>query len=283
MREEANMVERLYKKGLVVGIIVLFIGLAVIPSINANYSRIPIKSKFVETSVRIHGARSITPFTLRLTERESKEVDIIFDNLRISLDSAETGEEIDEIFDNAVESLHKLGMFPKMTIKEAKQLVNCRSVKSPLGNLGTRGENFNCKIAGETTHTYMCDLGNEFLNDILERIRNPKLFFLIWRPFNLPYYLGKIGYIAFSRYEYGFGPYDYYDRAFGWVFTNGSNGVVTWRGHIRGDLFIRVVWADIDIVEIFMGVKDFNGLFIDKYDKPPCYLGNAEHVNLVYT
>jgi len=78
----------------------LFIGLAVIPSINANDSRIPVKSKFVETNIRIHRDRGITPFTLRLTESESKEIDVIFDNLKVRLDSAESDKEIDEIYDN---------------------------------------------------------------------------------------------------------------------------------------------------------------------------------------
>ena len=68
------------KKILVIGIIISFISVSVAPNINANISSSPVKSNLVETSVRIHRARGITPFTLKLTEKESDEIDRIFDN-----------------------------------------------------------------------------------------------------------------------------------------------------------------------------------------------------------
>jgi hypothetical protein len=160
------------KKLLVVGIIILFISVSVAPNINANIDRTTVKSKLVETAIRIHRTRSITPYTLKLTEKESDEIDVIFDNLKIRLDTAVKGEEIDAIYDNAVESLYELGMFPRMTLKEAKQLVNSNSVKSSSGNVGTGDENFNCKIVSRTTETTMFELDNPFWNKWLEFIRD---------------------------------------------------------------------------------------------------------------
>ena len=163
------MKKELLSKTLVVGIIVLFLAVSFAPSINANIGRFLVKSKLVETSVRIHNSRGITPFTLRLTEKESDEIGRIFDNLKVRLDTAVTGEEIDEIYDDAVESLHELGMFPRMTIKEAKQLINCKSVKSQSGYL-EGDENFNCRVIGWTTNTVMFDLGRLLWDIILEEI-----------------------------------------------------------------------------------------------------------------
>ena len=264
------------KKTIVIGIIVLFIGLAVAPTINANVSRTPVKSKLVETSVRIHNSRGITPYTLKLTEKESDEVDRIFDNLKVSLDSAETDEEIDAIYDDAVESLYELGMFPRMTIGEAKQLVNGNSKKTQSGNIGTRGGNSDCKIAGQTTHTYMHDLNRIFLWFILGFVR----FGGRW-DYNYRYYNGKIGGISFGEFHDG---YPIWNPSEGWVHTNGTNGVIKWEGEFYGARGERQLYGMIYeyLIWGFMGVAGFNGLWIDKRNQPPCYLGNADHVNLRY-
>ena len=150
------------KKLFVVGIIILFISVSIAPSINANVGRISDNSKLVETSIRIHRARSITPYALKLTEKESAQVDRIFDNLKVRLDSAKTGEEIDAIYDDAVESLYELGMFPRMTIEEAEQLVNGDSKRTQSGKVGSRGENFNCQVSGTVSECFIYGVGDCF-------------------------------------------------------------------------------------------------------------------------
>jgi hypothetical protein len=183
-REEEYMVERRYKKGLVVGIIILFLAVSIVPSINANIDRLPVKNKLVETMVRIHNSRGIIPFTLKISEKQSDEIDRIFDNLKISLDTAVTDDEIDEIYDDAVVSLYELGLFSRMTLKEAKQLVNGKSknqrVAESSSNLGNVDENFNCRVIGWTTNTVMFDLGRLLWNIILEEI----IRFLFHREYN---------------------------------------------------------------------------------------------------
>ena len=34
-------------------------------------------------------------------------------------------------------------------------------------------------------------------------------------------------------------------------------------------------------LKVYMGVKNFEGIFVDKYGESPCYLGNAEHVKII--
>jgi hypothetical protein len=270
------MVERRYKKGLVVGIIILFLAVSIVPSINANIDRLPVKNKLVETMVRIHNSRGIIPFTLKISEKQSDEIDRIFDNLKISLDSAKTGEEIDAIYDDAVESLYKLGMFPKMTLKEAKQLVKGKS-KNQSGNIGTAEENYDCSISGQTTHTYTYKLTNrDFLDFILRLLR------MYGFADNYQFYLGKMNGIGFGEFWNGYG--EWYPSK-GWVHTDGTNGVIKWEGEFygakgakpfRGFVYEYQEW-------IYIGVENFEGLFIDRwFQKPPCYLGNSEHVRLTY-
>jgi hypothetical protein len=265
------------KKLLIVVIIVLFISVSIAPSINANVGRIPDNGKLVETSIRIHRARSITPYTLKLSEKESDEVDRIFDNLKVRLDTAVTGEEIDEIYDDAVESLYELGLFPRMTLKEAKQLVKGKS-KSQSGNFGNKGENFNCSIAGQTTEAFMFDLANSLNNRILKFIRSFLGMFFIYG-YNFRFYEGEIGTISFGSFE---SYYNVYYPSKGWVHTDGSNGVVKWEGEFYGRLEPRYFHGfsyDIQTF-VFTGVTNFNGLWINRWFRPPCYLGNAEHVRI---
>ena len=72
------MKKTFYKKGIVCAVIVLFIAVAFTTSINANVGRLPVKVKLVETAVRIHRARGVTPYTVKLTEPQSNELDRLF-------------------------------------------------------------------------------------------------------------------------------------------------------------------------------------------------------------
>jgi len=277
-----------YKKGLVVGIIILFIAVSFAPSINANIDRIPIKNKFVETSIRIHRARSITPYTLKLTEKESDEVDRIFDNLKVSLDSAETLEETDEIFNDAVESLYELGLFPNyMTLRESQQLVTGESlnpiIESSLVTHGTGEENFNCRIAGKVTECFMFDLGKLFIGGILFNLillLGRGIFPHLWTGFNFPLFVGRIGQISFGTIVWMM---NWWFPSNGWIWTNGSNGEIKWEGWFFGNIDEITINKDID-KEAYVGVNEFKGIWIDRIDyfEPPCFLGNAEQVKISY-
>jgi hypothetical protein len=280
------MVESMFKKGLVVGIIVLFIGLAFVPSINANINRTPLKNKLVETAVRIYNSRGITPYKLKLTEKESDEIDRIFDALKVSLDSAETGEEIDEIYDEAVESLYELGLFPKMTLKEAKQLVDGKGVKNSIGNLGMRGGNSNCRISGTADVCYMFNVGRLFMGGILFALI---LFYYRMKDgylWNFPNFNGRIGTLSVGSYDVD---YDEYSPSYGWVHTNGTNGVIKWEGAFYGDIdYTEIVWEYPHgltfTTGLYKGVHEFNGIWTQNSKWGPSnFIGNAEHVKLSYT
>jgi len=245
-------------------------------------SRTSVESKSVETAVRIHRSTGITPYTLKFTEKESNEVDRIFDDLKASLDSAVTDDEIDEIYDNSIESLYELGIFPRMTIDEAKQLIEGKS-KSQSGNIGNADENFDCRVIGWTTKTFMFDLARPLMDFLLEFGR----IGMCWYEKNLMYYKGKMGYISFSNNWWDFWE-DYYHHSHGWVWTNGTNGVVKWEGKLYGNITSRIIWGgggfDRLNVELYMGVKDFTGIFFDSpFEDHVYFVGNAAHVKISYS
>jgi hypothetical protein len=77
-----------------------------------------------------------------------------------------------------------------------------------------------------------------------------------------------------------------YHPSVGWVWTNGSNGVVKWNGTLYGDLGSVKVWEDGWLREtyyVYKGVIDFEGLWIDsRFYNHEYFIGNAEHVKISY-
>ncbi len=105
-------------KYLAVAIILLFIGFAVAPSINANIS----KGALVEFTTEICGLKGGKQ-TVKLTQEEADEVERLFDSIREQLDATETREEAEEIFKEAVVELDKYGLLGGLSVKQAQRLV----------------------------------------------------------------------------------------------------------------------------------------------------------------
>ena len=158
---------------------------------------------------------------------------------------------------------------------------NQRVMKSS-SNIGTGDENFDCRIAGETTDTYIHGLRRPFWQFI--RLNIGAFFYLFGIPYNLPYYNGLMDYISFGHCYYD-GQNKNYIPSKGWVHTNGLNGVVKWEGELYGDIIMENWWISYSYKTwkvIYRGVRTFTGLFIDKLGKSPCYLGHANHVKISY-
>jgi hypothetical protein len=99
--------------------------------------------------------------------------------------------------------------------------------------------------------------------------------------YNFRHKIGIVESISFGEVWDG---YPIWNPSKGWVHTNGSNGVIKWGGEFygangaeqfAGEIYEYLTW-------VFMGVKNFIGLWIDSLLLPPCYLGYAEHVNIRY-
>jgi len=111
----------LIKKGLVVTVILLFIGLAFAPSINANVSKTSIDSELVEITTEICGLNG-GKHTVSLSKEDADEVDRLFDSIKEKLDKVETREESEEIFKEAVVELDKYGLLGGLSVKQAQRI-----------------------------------------------------------------------------------------------------------------------------------------------------------------
>ena len=105
------------RKGLAVAVILLFIGVAFTPSINANV----VKDDLVEFDVEVHGLGKKN--TVKLTQQETDEVEQLLDDIRKTLDNAETKEEAIEILNDAVVELDKYDLLGGLSVNQAQSLI----------------------------------------------------------------------------------------------------------------------------------------------------------------
>jgi hypothetical protein len=116
------MDKRMLKKEMVVAVILLFIGLAFTPSINANISKASIDNELVEFTTEVCGLKA-GKHNVQLTREEAEEVENLIDDIKIRLDGVETREETVEIFNEAVVELDKYGLLGGLNVKQAQKLI----------------------------------------------------------------------------------------------------------------------------------------------------------------
>jgi len=148
------------KKLLVVGVIVLFLGVAIAPSINANVSKASIDSELVEITTEVCGINGVTPNTVSLSKEDAEEVEKLIDDIERRLDNVETREETVEIFNEAVVELDKYGLLGGLSVKQAQRLVTGGYNNLRIGEFFEKANidsnikgNFFCLLAGNTDST----------------------------------------------------------------------------------------------------------------------------------
>lgn len=149
------------RQGLAIAVILLFIGIALAPSINANVNT---DDELVEITTEIYGMDGIKPHTVKLTKQEAQELERLFGDIKARLDKSETQEETIAIFNDTVVELDKYELLGDLNIEEAQKLVNGRfyniQIRELLDKMSRKyqktfdeNENFLCSISGETTYT----------------------------------------------------------------------------------------------------------------------------------
>lgn len=117
------MNDKMLRKYLAVVVILLFIGLAVAPSINANISKESVVNDSVEYSVEVYGMSGVKSMTISLTKEEAVQVEKLFDDIESRLNNAKDYNEIIGIYNEAIIELDDYGMLGDLTVKQAQKLV----------------------------------------------------------------------------------------------------------------------------------------------------------------
>jgi len=136
-------------------VILLFIGLAFAPSINANVG----KEELVEFTTEVCGLNGGKQ-TVKLTQQQADEVKELFDSINMRLNATKSKGEAEEIFKDAVVQLDKYGLLGGLSVKQAQKLViggyqNPRVIdfidklkQSSIGSLVQITEHHSCLVGG---------------------------------------------------------------------------------------------------------------------------------------
>jgi hypothetical protein len=300
----------LIKKGLAVVVIVLFIGLACAPSINANISKGSNESELIEITTEICGLNG-GKHMVHLTKEDALEVENLIDDIKRRLDEVETREETIEIFNRAVVELDKYGLLGDMGVEQAQKLTtggyqNSRSMKLLEKlfdtNQATDTNNYLCLITGETTETrlvglveigcsallytlfviyFISELAFGLFVPILLEIRSSIVALNnFYQNMTFPI-IGGTGIIAFGgkRPSSSPGPPLENYHAEGWVWTQGLNGNKSWNGTFYG--IIRSLKSPIYAYQTYyIGAIGFLGIKLTKDDGKQFFLGSTLRVGI---
>ena len=112
------------KKILVVGVILLFIGVAVAPSINHSVVKASTDDDLVEVTTQACGIKGYGNTTVKLTREQYQNLEQYLVEFRARLNQTSTREEAVPIFKDAVVELDKYGLLPRgMSVEQAQKLV----------------------------------------------------------------------------------------------------------------------------------------------------------------
>jgi len=272
---EMNNEKCSFRKALVAAIVLLFVGVSVAPSINADINKALDENDFIEITIEVCGIKGINPHTVKLTKQEVNEVEDLFDDLKRKIEQANTKDEVIDILNVAIKELDKYDLLPDgISIKQAQSLVMGQHQNSKVFNLLEKvykiqrkdfddNENVLCLIAGGGCHFF-----ESYLSFASRRVSNifgeleswasgkdlknlAHLFYSFTKLFglNIPtmlFFFGLVNPICFGNIiHYGILLNDNwedpsYTPSDGWVYTYGLNGLRTWSNNdLNGNLPIK--------------------------------------------
>jgi hypothetical protein len=276
------------KKLLVIGIIFLFIGVAVAPSINSSV--VKPSDDLVEVTSQACGIQGFGNTTVKLTKERYQNLEQYLVDFRARLNQTTTRGEAVPLFKEAVVELNRYGLLPKgMSVEKVQRLVlNGHQNPQYLRVLGERKslfygrstyENSHCLIAGYTTNTasngpIACIVSNFLINHNIIEIGIIGFLSNI-NPIQISSVIGLCGVSHGPGYGY------YYHPAIGWIYTNGDHGIGNWNGSFYGA--ITNDYYDIirlfDMIGFFPAIIGFTGIKIGvPLMGPYFYLGKATEV-----
>jgi hypothetical protein len=114
----------LLKKGASVAIIILFLVVAVVPSINISVVKAATDNDLVEVTIEVYGIKGFRNHTVKLTEQQYQNLEQYLIDFRERVNSTTTREETVPLFKEAIVEFNKYGLLPKgISVEHAQRLV----------------------------------------------------------------------------------------------------------------------------------------------------------------
>jgi len=245
------------RKWLTVGIILLFVGVTIAPTINFSTVKATQDDDLVEVTTQACGIKGYRDTTVKLTREQYQNLEQYLVEFRARLNQTSTREEAVPIFKEAVVELDKYGLLPKgMSVEHIQRRVMRRYQFSQhfLEPSYTNHvaldvkENRNCLITGLTDNTFYYSRTMIIFDKICSEIPYGT-YGDLFKFFTLMFFIGGnilswINPMAFAYRIYlgtitidveSSSPSEY-DSASGWIFTKGTNGTITYNDSMYGCL-----------------------------------------------
>ncbi|MFO7678332.1 MAG: hypothetical protein R6V50_08140 [Thermoplasmatota archaeon] len=288
------------KKILPLAVVLLFIGVALAPSINSSV----VEDELVEIEFEFSGLGE--KHSVSLTAQEADEIETLFDEIEQRLSKVKHRKEADELFHEAIDRLDELNVLPKsMSKQKAKDLVTGQSIGTLLppllthNTLSNSGEysdldaNYLCLIAGESTEDfcltwyqglpfrlinivawYIAYIGVKLNNDALVNqaasimTSLSLLFGLMLFNIGIPYFFTLDPFFQRPLIKGGSINYGVQELQFGnampstgWVSTYGLNGFKNWTGDLYGQLEDLMNWPFLMTLAPMLSYPGVSGFF----------------------
>ena len=295
-----------------VGIIFLLFGIGFMPSIAINMVTASNDNNLVKVTTQAYDSTGDYTFTVLVTQRQAREIQHVFDELKNRLSSVESMEETQQIFNDTIVSLSSYNLLPQgLNIEQAKRLVSYLNQNQKLipflEKMPTKSQtvakagtiqNSCCYIAGNTSNTHFTKLAKRTAHRLIAIMDHSsgnaplvKLATALWIVINP---ISKITQMILHQNgpHYGvsiyFGNYHYYpypnwlSPAQGWISTNGINGKQNSSGSFWGQKIVSG-WQPQDdwyMNYTWRGCMGFTGLITHIGSDSAYYIGSALHVNV---
>jgi hypothetical protein len=174
------------RKYLVIGIILLFISIAIAPTINYTTVKAVADNDTIEVTTEACGIKGFGNTTVKITRQQYQNLEQYLVGFRARLNKTTTREEAVPIFNEAVVELNKYGLLPNgMSVEKAQKLVTGQYQNSNeniyvnklhlISSLILNDDNDFCLLVGRTDNTIFCGPLVRFYNEIYYRVFNALL------------------------------------------------------------------------------------------------------------
>jgi hypothetical protein len=305
------MKETITKKYLVIFVILLFIGVAIAPSINSSLVKTSNDNDLIEVTSQACGIEGFGNTTVKLNKQQYQDLQNYLVDFRARLNQTTTREETVPLFKDAVVELNKYGLLPKdISIEEAQHLVLGCSQNTQMKNLCNKIKhsfkmdnytNYFCLTAGHTTNTVSRGPILSALDIVSILLWQLGIFLRYYTPYiKLSFVLSLIVMIPMILFDivgvgtylshlnplcllstFGLGmSYDFYPMYFqnpasGYLFTLGLNGIKHWSGYMYGNIFPYELDFMGSLITSWVGVVGFTGIKISLPFFNSFYIGYA--------
>jgi hypothetical protein len=155
------------RKWLAIGIILLFVGVTIAPTINFNTVKASTdddlvhNKEYIKTTVELCGLNTRT--TINLTQDEVQEIKNVFLTYKNKFDQTTTREQAEQILIELLDELHTYHLIENQSLPKIHRLIQSSLTRNPIKNhpewinqQETIKQNLGCFVLGQTSDTVYC-------------------------------------------------------------------------------------------------------------------------------